>query len=111
MVNFEKPPEEQRRLVQAQWYGDAGAGVRRGVNPDVARDLGHIDPTQIPSEVPEQTFVHTQDEPESPTSVPKLRKPISERPKRTRRGLGAGGLRIADSPPKGSTEADINKFS
>jgi hypothetical protein len=46
MVNFEaSDPNDQWRLVQAQFYD--GAGVRLGWDPEAARDTGYRDPETL----------------------------------------------------------------
>jgi hypothetical protein len=46
MVDFEKSsPSDMPNLVGSQWFGDAGVG--RGVDPEVAKDLGYKDPAEL----------------------------------------------------------------
>jgi hypothetical protein len=47
MVKFEgSSPETQPNLLRAQWFHDAGVG--RGVDPEVAADIGYVDPSKHP---------------------------------------------------------------
>jgi len=102
MVDFEKSsPETQPKLVEAQWYGDAGAGVGRGVDPEAARDLGYKDPAEIVHSEPQGGVVAPDADSEPGTS--KTSK--GRRSPRTRRGLGHKGLLNADGPPPGVDDA------
>jgi hypothetical protein len=46
MVKFEESsPDKQPGLLRSQWYKDAGVG--RGVDPEVAAELGYKDPSDL----------------------------------------------------------------